>query len=31
MPFFVHDDINRDEYITTADMVVGNIDRSGVF
>lgn len=31
MPFFVHDDINRDEYITTADMVVGNIDKSGVF
>lgn len=31
MPFFVHDDINREEYITTADMVVGNIDKSGIF
>lgn len=31
IPFFVHDDINPDEYITTADMVAGNIDRSGVF
>ena len=31
IPFFVHDDINPDEYITTADMVVGNIEKSGVF
>ncbi len=31
IPFFVHDDLNRDEYITTADMAVKNIANSGVF
>ena len=31
IPFFVHDDINRDEYITTADFAAQNISKSGVF